>query len=150
MSAVHFVWFMIVLILGIWALLQSQVSFFLTKVFKKFVGKKIWSKILCCNSFLTYVSILQPVLCYRWCADRWLLISTLIFFYKTATYIKRILISKLFKSTSGNNLPCQKMVDRYQYVDLNSFEIKINFVNVAVLEKNHKIDIGYHLSALQQ
>ena len=71
-------------------------------------------------------------------------------FYKTATYIKRTLISKLFKSTSGNNLPCQKMVDRYQYVDLNSFEIKINFVNVAVLEKNHKIDIGYHLSALQQ
>ena len=42
------------------------------------------------------------------------------------------------------------MVDRYQYVDLNNFEIKINFVNVAVLEKNYKIDIGYHLSALQQ
>ena len=95
-------------------------------------------------------AILQPVLCYRWCADRWLLISTLIFFYKTATYIKRTLISKLFKSTSGNNLPCQKMVDRYQYVDLNSFEIKINFVNVAVLQKNHKIENGYHLSALQQ
>ena len=30
-------------------------------------------------------------------------------------------------------------------VDLNSFEIKINFVNVAVLEKNHKIEIGNHL-----
>ena len=42
------------------------------------------------------------------------------------------------------------MVDRYQYVDLNNFEIKINFVNVAVLEENHKIEIGYHLSALQQ
>ena len=74
----------------------------------------------------------------------------LIFFYKTATYINRTLISKVFKSTTSNNLPCQKMVDRYQYVDLNSFEIKINFVNVAVLEKNHKIDIGYHVSALQQ
>ena len=35
-------------------------------------------------------------------------------------------------------------------VGLNSFEIKINFVNVAVLEKNHKIENGYHLSALQQ
>ena len=42
------------------------------------------------------------------------------------------------------------MVDRYQYVDLNSFEIKINFVNVAVLEKNHKIETGNHLSAHQQ
>ena len=35
-------------------------------------------------------------------------------------------------------------------VDLNRIEIKINFVNVAVLEKNPKIEIGYHLSALQQ
>ena len=35
-------------------------------------------------------------------------------------------------------------------VDLNSFEIKINFVNVAVLEKNHKIEIGNHLSAHHQ
>ena len=38
-------------------------------------------------------------------------------------------------------------------VDLDSFEIKINFVNAAVLEKNHKIEIdnpqsaqsGFHL-----
>ena len=35
-------------------------------------------------------------------------------------------------------------------VDLNIFEIKINFVNMAVLEKNHKIKNGYHPSALQQ
>ena len=31
-------------------------------------------------------------------------------------------------------------------VDLNSFEIKINFVNMAVLEKNHKIEITYQHS----
>ena len=40
------------------------------------------------------------------------------------------------------------MVDRYQYVDLNSYEIKINIVNVAVLEKIIKLtlDITYQHS----
>ena len=44
-------------------------------------------------------------------------------------------------SKNGKSLPDK---------DLNSFEIKINLVNVAVLEKNYKIEIGYYLSALQR
>ena len=44
-------------------------------------------------------------------------------------------------SKNGKSLPDK---------DLNSFEIKINLVNVAVLEKNHRIETGNHLSALHQ
>ena len=50
----------------------------------------------------------------------------LIFFYKTASYIERILISKLFKSTSGDNLPSWKKGKMLPDVDLNSFEIRID------------------------
>ena len=44
-------------------------------------------------------------------------------------------------SKNGKSLPDK---------DLDSFEIKINLVNVAVLEKNHRIETGNHLSALHQ
>ena len=41
-------------------------------------------------------------------------------FSKTATFMLKVNNLNLKRSTSGDNLPCQQMVNRYLYVDLNS------------------------------
>ena len=79
---------------------------------------------------------------YCWSADRWYLFSILWFFSKTAIFTKLILISKLFKSTSGNDLPFFDMVNCYQMWIWIVLKLELIFVNVAVLEKITKLKLA--------
>ena len=71
--------------------------------------------------------------------------------YPQCTFTRLILISKLFKSLSGNDLPFFTHGKLSPDVDLNSFEIKILYIYIHdSFKENFNIEIRSHLSAIHR